>query len=209
MNIKLTVLAKSDKHTGLCVAGIDAFGKFIRLVRDKEGHALRSEQCKFKKLDFLTVDATAAPLKHQEENYVLNELIKFSKSNIYIEDLKQYIQNPSFVFLNTNPWLIEEEINKQRTSFLFVEVNDLHIYENDEGKYKCDFTYNNQNYERFSITDPEFKLKIRKISKAVILVSLPDTSYNKYGKELYYKFVCAVYPLEDPKKSYEFDCYKI
>lgn len=70
MNIKLTVLAKSDKHTGLCVTGIDAFGKFIRLVRDKEGHALRSEQCKFKKLDFLTVDATAAPLKHQEENYL-------------------------------------------------------------------------------------------------------------------------------------------
>ena len=209
MNIKLTVLAKSDKHTGFCVAGIDESGKFIRLVRDKEGHALGKEQCKFKKMDFLTVDTTSVPLRHQKENHILNQIVQFSKSTMSIENLKKYIQNPEFVFLNTNPWLIEKEINTQKISLLLVEVTDLHIYKNNEGKYKCDFNYNNHNYKGFSVTDPEFKLKNQKISKAIILVSLPDSPYNRYGSELYYKFVCAVYPLQNHKKSYLFDCYKI
>ena len=209
MNLNLIVLAKSDKHTGFCVVGIDEFGKFIRLVRDKEGHALSKEQCKFKKLDFLTVDVTSAPLKHQKENHILNELIKFGKSTSSVEDLKKYIQNPAFVFLNTSPCLSEEEMKKLKNTLLFVEVSNLHIYQNNEGKYKCDFAYNNQNYKSFSITDSEFKLKSRKIYKAVILVSLPDAPYNRYGNELYYKFICAIYPLVNSKKAYEIDCYKI
>lgn len=209
MNLNLMVLAKSDKHTGYCVAGIDEFGRFIRLVRDKEGHALSKEQCKFKKMDFLTVNAIPAPLIHQKENYVLGKIINRTKSNMQTEDLDKYIQNPEFIFSNTNPWLAEKEINNQKTSFLFVEVTDLNIYKDDEDKHKCDFTYNNHDYRGFSLTDPKFKLKNRKISKAAILVSLPDSPYNKYGNELYYKFVCAVYPLKNSVKSYDMDCYKI
>ena len=72
-----------------------------------------------------------------------------------------------------------------------------------------DFTYNNHAYKGFSITDPKFKLKNKKFSKAAILVSLPDTPYNRYENELYYKFICAVYPMENSKKLYEIDCYKI
>lgn len=209
MIMNLTVLAKSNKHNGYCVTCIDEFGRFIRLVRDKEGHALSKEQCKFNKLDFLTVDTTSAPLRHQKENYVLNRLIKFSKSNMSIENLKKYIQNPEFIFSNINPWLSKKEVDNQKTSFLFVEANFLHIYENAECKYKCNFTYNNHDYKELSITDPKFKLKSRKISKAAILVSLPDAPYNRYGNELYYKFICAVYPIENSKKLYEIDCYKI
>lgn len=32
---------------------------------------------------------------------------------------------------------------------LFVKVTNLHIYEEDECKYKCDFTYNNYDYNEF------------------------------------------------------------
>ncbi len=103
------VLAKSDKHTG--------FEKFIRLVRDKEGHALSKKQCKFNKLDFLTINATSAPLKHQRENYILNELIQYSKSSVSVENLKKYIQNPEFIFSSINPWFSEKEIDRQKTSF--------------------------------------------------------------------------------------------
>ena len=41
-------------------------------------------------------------------------------------------------------------------------------------------------------------------------VEFPDeASYKKYGNDLYYKFVCAVYPLKNSIKSYDMDCYKI
>lgn len=206
MKIDLIVLAKSDKHNGYCVAGISKFGKFVRLVRDSEGHALEKERCKFKKLDFLTAEVSYTPLKHQKENFTLRKILNSSKSMVSHDSLKPLLQNSQFIFSNTDPYLCENEMNKQKSSFLLVEVNDLHIYRNDEKKYKADFTYNNQNYKRFSVTDPEFKLHRRKISKAIILISLPNTPYNKYGKNLYYKFICAIYPNE---KSHVFDCYKI
>lgn len=75
-----------------------------------------------------------APLVHQKENYVIGEIVNYIRSNVKVEGLQKYIQNPECIFLNTNPWLTEEEINNQNTSFLFVEVNDLFIYENSENK---------------------------------------------------------------------------
>ena len=209
MKMELMILAKSDKNNGYCVVGINKFGQFIRLVKNNEGHALNRDQCKFNKMDLLTVSVARAPLTHQKENYVLHEIISCTETNIQTENLKKYIQNPEFIFSNVNPWLIEEEINNQSTSFLFVEIADLFIYENDEGKHKCDFTYNNNNYKGFSITDPKFKLKNKKISKSLLGVSLPEIPYKKYGNDLYYKFVCAVYPLRDSVKSYDMDFYMI
>lgn len=209
MTMDLMILAKSDKHNGCCVAGINKVGKFVRLVRDKEGHALEKSQCKFKKLDILTVEAHHAPLEFQKENYILSRLINTYRSSVSIGDLKVFVQNPLFIFSNTNPWLDENEMNRQKSTFVFARVNNLYIFRNDEGKYKADFTYNNQEYKGFSITDPEFKLECRKILNAYVLVSLPSLPYNKYGKELYYKFICAVYPIKKSEKSYLFDSYKI
>lgn len=209
MKMELIILVKSDKNNGYCVVGINKFGKFIRLVKNNEGHSLDKEQCKFNKTDLLTVNVVPAPLIHQKENYVLHEIISRTETNIKNENLKKYIQNSEFIFSNVNPWLVEEEINSQSVSFLFVEIDDLFIYENDEGKYKCDFTYNNNNYKGFSITDPKFKLKNKKISKSLLGVSLPEVPYRKYGNNLYYKFVCTVYPLRDSVKSYDMDCHMI
>ena len=80
------------------------------------------------------MDVMPAPLVHQKENYVIGEIVNYIRSNVKVEGLQKYIQNPECIFLNTNPWLTEEEINNQNTSFLFVEVNDLFIYENSENK---------------------------------------------------------------------------
>lgn len=208
MKTELLILAKSDKNNGYCVVGINKFGKFIRLVKNNEGHALNRQQCKFNKMDLLTVNVIPAPLTHQKENYVLKEIISRTETNIQTENLKKYIQNPEFIFSNVNPWLTEEEINHQNESFLFLEITDLFIYENNEGKHKCDFTYNN-NYKGFSITDPKFKFKNKKISISLLGVSLPEVPYRKYSNNLYYKFVYAVYPLRDSIKSYDMDCYVI
>lgn len=114
MKMKLLVLAKSDKNNGYCVVGINRFGKFIRLVKNSEGHALAKEQCKFNKMDFLTANAVPAPLIHQKENYVLEEIINHTKSNMQTKDLRKYIEYPEFIFLSNNLWLAEK-INKQKT----------------------------------------------------------------------------------------------
>ena len=209
MKMEVTILAKSDKHTGYCVGAITKNGDIVRLVRDEEGHALNEEQCKFEKMDSLLIDVTHAPLKHQRENYILNEVIEKHKSHITINDLTRFLTNPRFIFSNENPWLTEEEMQGRKSTLLLVEVDDLQIYQNDEDKFKADFTYNNQAYKKFSITDPKFKTRERKIPKAIVLISLPDTPYTRYGHELYYKFISAVYPIKDTEKSFVFDCYRI
>lgn len=43
----------------------------------------------------------------------------------------------------------------------------MHIYDNDNVKYKCDFMYNNHIYKGFSINDREFKLKSRKFFELI------------------------------------------
>ena len=174
MKTELLILTKSDKNNGYCVVSINKFGKFIRLVKNFEGHSLDKEQFKFGNMDLLTVNVIPAPLINQKENYVLIEIINQTKTNIKNENLRKYIQNPEFIFSNANPWLTQEEINHQNESFLFLEITDLIIYENNEGKHKCDFTYNNNNYKGFSVTDPKFKLKNKKISKSILGVSLPE-----------------------------------
>ena len=108
MKMELLIIAKSDKNNGYCVVGINKFGKFIRLVKNNEGHALNRQQCKFNKMDLLTVNVIPAPLTHQKENYVLKEIISRTETNIQTENLKKYIQNPEFIFSNVNPWLTEE-----------------------------------------------------------------------------------------------------
>jgi hypothetical protein len=209
LNANLTVIAKSDKHTGYCVAAIDEKGRFIRLVRDEEGHALAEEQCGFKKLDRILVDITHAPLKHQRENYILNELLNVRPPILVPDSVVAFLQKPAHIFTTENPWLTEEEMLRQRSTFLFAEVTDLHIYENDEEKHKADFIFRGTEYKGFSITDPAFKTMERRIKRAALLFSLPDAAYTRYGNELYYKFICAVYPLKTAEKAFELDCYRI
>jgi len=94
-------------------------------------------------------------------------------------------------------------------TFLFAEVNGLHIYENDEGKMKADFVFRGIEHKGFSITDPAFKTRERRIEKAALLFSLPDAAYTRYGNDLYYKFICAVYPLKTAEKLFVLDCYRV
>ena len=207
MKAKLTVIAKSDKHTGYCVAVMDEKGRIIRLVRDKEGHALTEEQCRFKKLDRILVDITHAPLRYQRENYVLNELLEVRPPILTADGLTAFFHDQAHVFGNENPWLTEEEMQRQRATFMFAEVSDLCIYENDEEKMKADFIIRGIEHKGFSITDPAFKTRKRRIKRAALLFSLPDAAYTRYGNELYYKFICAVYPLKAAEKA--LDCYRI
>ncbi|MCL2546904.1 MAG: hypothetical protein FWE06_06885 [Oscillospiraceae bacterium] len=205
MQFNITVLAKSDKHNGYCVAALTQTGKLIRLVRDAEGHALTKEQCQFQKGDMITVNVEPAPLKWQKENYILTEVLSSKKSLTSLNYLSKYTQNTKSIFSNTNPWLSSDEMAKNAGSLLLVAVDDLTIYKNDEDKYKANFTYNGQSYEGFSVTDPDFKKRKRKMAKAFILVSLPNSPYGKYGQDLFYKYICAVYPIDNLIKTRNID----
>jgi hypothetical protein len=188
----LTVLAKSNKHNGYCVAAVNKNGKIIRLVRDKEGHALFKNTCNFNRLNRISADIIPAPLKNQHENFILTEIFNVG-GKTEINKFRNLLTNPLFIFGNTEHYLTKKEMKKQKSTLLFVEVEDIRIYRNCEDKYKVDFTHRNDAYKGFSITDPKFLNCERKIEKAKLLFSLPDAPYTRYGRELFYKFIAAVY----------------
>jgi len=190
---ELTVIAKSNKHNGYCVAAINESGKIIRLVRDKEGHALFKESCGgFNKLDKIAAYIKPAPLKNQQENFIMEEYLG-TVGTVKSGDFSGLLSNSAFIFGNAEPWLNKTEMKKQTPTFLLADVEDLQIYRNNEDKYKADFLYKNHEYKGFSITDPKFLHGTRRIEKARLLFSLPDAPYSRYGLELFYKFICAVY----------------
>jgi len=193
MREDLTVIAKSNKHNGYCVAAINKKGRIIRLVRDKEGHALFKESCGgFNKLDKITASIRPAPLKNQQENFIMEEVLG-TAGTVKSSDFNGLLSNSAFIFGNAEPWLNKNEMKKQTPTFLLADVEDLQIYRNNEDKYKADFLYKNNEYKGFSITDPKFLHGTRRIEKARLLFSLPDAPYSRYGLELFYKFICAVY----------------
>jgi hypothetical protein len=197
MRSQILVIGKSDKHNGYCVAGVDKRGKCVRLVRDEDGHALPKEDCEFKKLDLINIDMTAAPPKNQPENYILNRILKVARVSISNSELAQFADAPPKLYHNTDPWLTRSAMRKVNDSVILVYTENLKIHKNDEDKFKAEFTYNGEHYEGFSLIDSEYKKKERSIKKAFILVSLPNIPYAKYGLDLYYKFIAAVYPLYD------------
>ena len=190
---ELTIFAKSNKHNGYCVAAVTKDNKIIRLVRDKEGHALFENTCaEFKKLDKVVADITPASLKNQHENFILEEIISVgSKSDG--KEFSNLLTNSPFIFGNTEPSLSKREMKKQKDTLVFAEVENLRIYRNGDDKYKADFSYRNHDYKGFSITDPKFLNSERIIEKARVLFSLPDAPFTRYGLERFYKFICAVY----------------
>ena len=189
---ELTILGKSNKHNGYCVAAVTKGGKIIRLVRDKEGHALFENTCSFKKLDIIVADIIPAPLKNQHENFILTEVSSVG-GTAKISEFNGLLTNSTFIFGNTEPRLTRREMRKQTSTIVFAEVDNLRIYRNCEDKYKANFMYRGNEYKGFSITDHKFLNCERKIESAKLLFSLPDAPYSRYGHDLFYKFICAVY----------------
>jgi len=198
---RITILAKSVKHTGFCVVGIDDSGKWVRLVRDDEGHALPEEDCKFEKLDIINADAAPAPLPRQPENHILNEVYSTTKGRqdlAIFEDLLDNWENEC-IFYDDERFLPPRRCLKGRPSITAVSVNDFEIYQHSEGTYKASFICNSIKYKDISVTDPEYMRRACKLKRATIIATLPGTPFSKYGRDLYYKFVCAVYPLDSAR----------
>lgn len=173
MEKQVIILAKSSKHHGHCVGGVEVgTGNWIRLVsEDEETDGALTDQDMISAdgspcgvLDKVTVTCLREnPTDNQPENYLIDRSVPFVKNGV--ATLEEVLQVPH---IRANEWLHniyanqwpavevsewEAYLNKgyRKYSIVFVEVDNLtlHHVENEKGKKKtkANFEFKNKSGE--------------------------------------------------------------
>lgn len=211
MEKELLILTKSSKHHAYCVVGYDIKTKqLIRLTSSDEQsnnsllrhHLTYNNGKEVECQDVVKVELlTKVPKEIHKEDWLINEDIKFTKvRNGNINELNSIIKvNSGLIFENDKEYLTFEEAKRQNQSIIVAYVENIELYtvqnyDRSKLKTKVNFTYNNKQYNHFSVTDPKFYNKNQKYKKAIIVFSLPDSSdiwciiNNKF-----YKYVAKIF----------------
>ncbi len=202
-SVDIVVLANSYKHGEHCIAGKCLITKeWIRPVSDTSGGAISLEQAKIQNTygKFLTKPlqkveisiAKHAPLINQPENYLIQKTQWVQKYNIKNHELFNYLDTPD------NLWGIGNYVSyldlqngtqKVDQSLYLVQVDDLNLLINEDGKKRALFTYNDEEYN-LPVTDPKFQeiLEEDPDLASILCISLACEFHNKC-----YKVVATIF----------------
>ncbi len=166
---EVIVLANSVKHGQHCVAGkCLSTGRWIRPVSNEQGAELSHDQAKYqnpygtygvKPLQKIRMGFSRhVPLPHQPENFLIDGNLWQQNYSIGVAELPNYLDTPADLWGNGNrvqhASIILELYNITQSLYL-VQVEELNLYNTDEGKRRAAFVYNGMNYD-LAVTDPKF-----------------------------------------------------
>ncbi len=164
----------------------------------------------------IQVRKSARRTKRQPENVLINEGSEwYRKGHAELDDVLRIIKQPESqsIFGNTACRMSEAELERLKINYslTMVRVNNIQLNlpsKNSDYEYrnrrrcKAWFTYNGEDYDYFSVTDPEYMYKDGLfIENAYMVLSLPNKPYDKDG--MYYKFIAKIFPLSK-KEAGEF-----
>ena len=204
MKKNILILTCSSKHHGYCVAGIDlSTNKWIRLVSSPEVshneipssfmHYANGMRCN--PLDIATIDVIRfLPGKIQKENALVNlTFTPVLQGRVNSTNLFPYISDTMNIFGGTS-YLLDywgaRYFDYSLAMYLVENIQLKILTHNGNEKFKVCFRYKENNYENWSMTDPDFYSYDSGLlgDQAIIVVSIPEDNYN--GN--YYKFVSKI-----------------
>jgi len=171
MNVNMVLLAKSKKYSNYCVACYDKKNdKLVRLIsNDSTIHHAVSPQ------DLIYEDGTEAEVGDVIKVEILKEKpIQFQPENLvfdneyYLEKIAtcrnfdEFLTCPEYIFFDCEKKISESTLFSKAhvNSLEFIKVNEalvrVHFWDNGPS-VTLDFTYNNRQYNYFSVTDIKFK----------------------------------------------------
>jgi hypothetical protein len=200
---EIIVLANSVKHGQHCVAGkcINT-GNWIRPVSNANGAELSHEQAKYqnpygsfcvKPLQKIRMGFTQhVPLSHQPENHLIDGNLWQQNYSINEADLVAHLDTPDNLWGQGNRVqhnLITMGLYNIDQSLYLVQVDNLNLYTNDEGKRRASFDYNGSDYD-LAVTDPKFDEIFREHREVngILCISLGE-EYQGYC----YKLVASIF----------------
>lgn len=83
--------------------------------------------------------------------------------------------------------------NSVEASLYLIKVQNIHLYLNEQGKRKINFTYKNVRYNNFSCTDPNFDSLINnqnEYNEAILCLSLGELFQKD---NCHYKIVASIF----------------
>lgn len=167
MKKTIIIMCKSIKHyPNYCIAGIDTTTKeWIRPISnndDVEGAVLVKDATyqdgnEVEIFDIVEIEMIkACPTNAQKENYLYNDKVKWKK--VGESSLQEVINfrgfdNYNYIFNNTNPSLIDNELDG--TSLMLVQIQrpEICIKTFERKKIQLNFTYKNEDYKYIKIGD--------------------------------------------------------
>lgn len=201
--VDIVVLANSYKHGEHCIAGKCLITKeWIRPVSDINGGAISSDQAKIqnkygvfptKPLQKVQIRIDQhTPLINQPENHLIKKEQWIQKYNIKNHELLNYLDTPSTLWGRGNHVSysnIQNGIQKIDQSLYLVQVSNLNLIINEDGKKRAIFDYNNEQYN-LPVTDPQFNkiLEQRPELASILCISLACEFHNKC-----YKVVATIF----------------
>lgn len=141
---EIVVFANSVKHKSSCIAGkyINS-QKWVRPVYDNDGAEIPVNQTKIlnqktnkiwdlKVLQKIKIDIShSAPLKHQPENWVINENQWTDHYKISLDDISNYLDYPESLWGNGN-CVSYHDINENKitidSSLYLIKVENIKLY---------------------------------------------------------------------------------
>lgn len=207
---RVLLLAVSCKNGGLCPGGIDLDNpsEWIRIVRDdgQAGSVQYIEIAMAKPLDTIEFEGKPVPLGKQKENWAIvnNSCRRVSgPPSDVAQVLKECYDNYGYsrFWGSPKPYLTEEELDAvDCPSESILEVSNVRIFRNNNGKVKIDFSLKGYRVTGISITDQEyFNLESDEHhDKAYLIVAIPRECNFLLPSEQApraYKFVSKVYPI--------------
>lgn len=206
-DIKIIIMTESSKFSGKCVAGINvANGNWVRLVsQNKQTHGALSNEDLIchdgRKCGLL--DIVKVPIIKAYGNAIQPENILIDKEyNIEIEG-KATIQDVlkihpaelrDDILGNKYPYIIDKKVADLGYSLALVQVDNLTITQKrnpaDKPKTKAAFTYQWNDYQDMSVTDPKFySVPSGTTYDSAYIVASIGTPYNNR----YYKFIASIF----------------
>jgi hypothetical protein len=202
-SVDIVVLANSYKHGEHCIAGKCLITKeWIRPVSDTSGGAITYEQAKIqntygkfptKPLQKIKIKiAKHAPLINQPENHLIQKEQWVQKYNIKNHELLNYLDTPNSLWgrgCYVSYSNIQNGAQKIDQSLYLVQVDNLNLLINEDGKKRALFTYNNEEYN-LPVTDPNFEDILEKDPDlaSILCISLACEFHNKC-----YKVVATIF----------------
>jgi hypothetical protein len=200
---EIIVLANSVKHGQHCVAGkcINT-GNWIRPVSNANGAELSHEQAKYqnpygtfgvKPLQKIRMGFTQyVPLPHQPENHLIDGNLWQQNYSINEADLVAHLDTPDNLWGQGNRVQhsqITMGLYNIDQSLYLVQVDNLNLYTNDDGKRRASFDYNGSDYD-LAVTDPKFDeiFREQREVKEILCISLGE-EYQGYC----YKLVATIF----------------
>ena len=201
--VEVVVLANSVKHGQHCVAGkCLQDGRWIRPVSNEQGAELSHAQAQYqnpygtfgvKPLQKIKMNfARHVPLSHQPENHLIDGNVWQQNYSIKVSELPNHLDHPNDLWGDGNRVQHAEVhlgLYNVEQSLYLVQVEQLHLYEAEEGKRRASFTYSGIDYD-LAVTDPKFDEIIREGRDvcSILCISLGE-EYRGYC----YKLVATIF----------------